>query len=107
MESMIVMAFITPLEPFKTIAKAAESKSSSADKTQNSGFEDTLINAVQKVKNLEDKSNQASYDLAVGNTDDLTSVMLSATKAQTAIELTTQITSKAVNSYKEIMQMNI
>lgn len=38
MESVIVMAFITPLEPFKTIAKAAESKSSSADKTQNSGF---------------------------------------------------------------------
>ena len=47
------------------------------------------------------------YDLAVGNTDDLTAVMLAATKAETAVQLTTQITTRAVNAYKEIMQMNI
>ena len=52
-------------------------------------------------------SNKASYDLAVGNTDDTTAVMLAATKAETAIQLTTQITTRAVNAYKEIMQMNI
>ena len=28
-------------------------------------------------------------------------------KAETAIQLTTQITTRAVNAYKEIMQMNI
>ena len=36
-----------------------------------------------------------------------TAVMLAATKAETAIQLTTQITTRAVNAYKEIMQMNI
>lgn len=65
------------------------------------------MDAVNGVKELENQSNKASYDLAVGNTDDLTSVMLAATKAQTAIQMTTQITTRAVNSYREIMQMNI
>lgn len=102
------MAFITPLEPMKHMSQILSTQEVSAgEKNQTSSFEDKLVDAVQKVRDLENESNQASYDLAVGNTDDLTGVMLSATKAQTAIQLTTQITTRAVNAYKEIMQMNI
>lgn len=106
------MAFITPLEAMKPMeAMKPLTDISSVDRTNksegNSSFEDKLIDAVQKVRDLEDASNKASYDLAVGNTDDITGAMLSATKAQTAIQLTTQITTRAVNAYKEIMQINI
>ena len=112
------MAFITPMEAMKPMEfKTMELMKSvtSIDEIQkvdnkNTGpvsFEDQLFSAVQKVRDLEDASNKASYDLAVGNTDDTTAVMLAATKAETAIQLTTQITTRAVNAYKEIMQMNI
>ena len=109
------MAFITPME---TVMKPMELMKplnniddvQKVENKNNSGsvsFEDQLFSAVQKVRDLEDASNKASYDLAVGNTDDTTAVMLAATKAETAIQLTTQITTRAVNAYKEIMQMNI
>ena len=98
---------ITPLEPLKQLSSITEKSSITTKNSPTASFEDVLTNAVGKVKDLETDSNQASYDLAVGNTDDLTSVMLAATKAQTAIQLTTQITTRAVNAYKEIMQMNI
>lgn len=98
---------ITPIEPLKQLSSIAEKSNKITTSSETASFEDTLSNAIGKVKDLENESNQASYDLAVGNTDDLTSVMLTATKAQTAIQLTTQITTRAVNAYKEIMQMNI
>lgn len=103
------MMFITPLEAMGTLSEIASAKKVTDVKNEENGtsFTDKLIDAVQKVRDLENESNQASYDLAVGNTDDLTGVMLTATKAQTAIQLTTQITTRAVNTYKEIMQMNI
>lgn len=99
---------ITPLEPLKTIEPLAE-RAGNLIKTDSTGasFEQRLEQAISNVRGLEEASDKASYDLAVGNTDDLNSVMLTATKAQMAIQMTTQITTRAVNTYREIMQMNI
>lgn len=94
---------IEPIKRLESIAKPKETDKTGAS----TDFENTLKNAIQNVRDLENASNQASYDLAMGKTDDLTSVMIQTTKAQTAIELTVQVTTRAVNAYKEIMQMNI
>ena len=104
----MAIPLITPLEPMKAIEPIAE-RGTRLLKTDNSGqsFEQRLESAINNVRELEEASNKASYDLAVGNTDDLNSVMLAATKAQIAIQMTTQITTRAVNTYREIMQMNI
>ena len=101
-------SLITPLTPLKTIEPIAD-RANNIIKTDGSGasFEQKLEQAISNVRGLEEASNKASYDLAVGNTDDLNSVMLAATKAQMAIQMTTQITTRAVNTYREIMQMNI
>ena len=99
---------ITPLEPLKAIEPLAE-RGTRFIKTDSAGqsFEQRLESAINNVRELEEASNKASYDLAVGKTDDTTGVMLAATKAQIAIQMTTQITTRAVNTYREIMQMNI
>lgn len=104
----MAIPLITPLEPMKTIEPLAE-RGTRLLKTDSSGqsFEQRLESAINNVRELEEASNKASYDLAVGNTDDLNSAMLAATKAQIAIQMTTQITTRAVNTYREIMQMNI
>lgn len=100
------MAFITPLTSMKPMEDI-----STLDKVQKtdseSSFESKLEKAINGVKELETQSDKAAYDLAVGNTDDLTSVMLASAKATTAVQMTTQITARAVNTYREIMQMNI
>ncbi|MBQ7756873.1 MAG: flagellar hook-basal body complex protein FliE [Oscillospiraceae bacterium] len=99
-------SFLKPIERLERIETLT-----GTEKTEKTGaetdFEKTLKEKIQEVRDLESASNQLSYDLAMGKTDDLTSVMIATTKAQTAIELTTQVTTRAVNAYKEIMQMNI
>jgi flagellar hook-basal body complex protein FliE len=56
---------------------------------------------------MEQESQQNTYDLAMGNTNDLEGVMIQAAKTSTTIEVTTQIVSKAIGAYKEILQMQV
>lgn len=105
--------FITPLSTGSVLSGMNEvtaAKSGVADNHDTGGitsFGETLKNALQGVRDLEEASNQASYDLAMGLTDDVEGAMLAATKASTAIEMTVQLTTRAVNAYKEIMSMQI
>jgi flagellar hook-basal body complex protein FliE len=41
----------------------------------------------------------------MGQSDDLHNVMIQAEQAALALELTVQVTSKAINAYNEIMRM--
>ena len=95
--------FIKPIEKLGTVGKTEKTNGSNPT----TSFEQTLKDKIQEVRDLEEESKQLSYDLAMGKTDDLTSVMIQSAKAQTALELTVQVTTRAVNAYKEIMQMNI
>ena len=70
-------------------------------------FGDILKMKIQGVKDLEMQSLQSAYDISTGASSDLESAMLDSAKASTAIEMTTQITTRVVNAYKEIMQMQI
>lgn len=70
-------------------------------------FGDILKSKIQNVKDLETQSLQSAYDISTGASNDITSAMLDATKASTAIEMTVQLTTRAVNAYKEIMSMQI
>ena len=70
-------------------------------------FGDTLRSKIQNVKDLEQKSLASAYDISMGNTEDIESAMIDATKASVAIETAVQVTTRAVNAYKEIIQMQI
>lgn len=105
--------FIVPLSSIAPLSAGNEVKSAEGGVADVKGegsvetFGESLKNALQEVRELEDQSNQASYDLAMGYTDDIEGVMLAATKASTAIEMTVQLTTRAVNAYKDIMSMQI
>lgn len=65
------------------------------------------LNAVENLKETQIQSQQDNYDLAMGNTDNLAAIMINSAKADAAVTMTVQLTSRAVNAYKEIMQMQI
>lgn len=61
-------------------------------------------------KNLEETQqvvDNDNYQMAMGNLDNLHEAMINSEKAATALELTTQITSRAVSAYNEILRMQI
>ena len=54
---------------------------------------------------MEAEANVQQY--VVGETDNLHQVMISISKAQTALELTAQVRNRLVEGYQEIMRMSI
>ncbi|MDR0984235.1 MAG: flagellar hook-basal body complex protein FliE, partial [Ruminococcus sp.] len=70
-------------------------------------FLDALKSSISEIRAMEQESQQNTYDLAMGNTNDLEGVMIQAAKTSTTIEVTTQIVSKAIGAYKEILQMQV
>lgn len=72
-----------------------------------SSFADTLSDAIKNFKNSNKESDIASLDLLTGNTDELHSVMIASEKAEIALNLTVAIRNKAVDAYKEIMNMQV
>lgn len=70
-------------------------------------FQDILQDVIANARETEAIAKQDAIDLALGNTDDIHNIMINAEKAAIALELTVQMTSKAVNAYNEIMRMQL
>lgn len=70
-------------------------------------FADILQESIETMQETQRISNQDAYDLAMGNTDDIASVMIHSAQATAALEMTVQLASRAVSTYKEILQMQI
>lgn len=104
--------FIVPLSglqgsssmaPIESVTKVAAEEKENKTET----FGDILKAKIQSVKDLETQSLQSAMDVSMGVSSDVESAMIDATKASTAIELTVQLTTRAVNAYKDIMSMQI
>ena len=77
------------------------------NKKASSSFSDILTNAITNAQETQAISSKDAQDLAVGNVDDMHSVMINSEKAATALEFAVQVTGKAVNAYNEISRMQI
>lgn len=101
--------FIVPMSQLPAISELSQAAQSGDSKISSSHlpFADVFKDAVQNVRATQAQADQDAYDLAMGKTDDLHTVMINSEKAATAIELTVQITSKAISAYNEIMRLQV
>ena len=73
-----------------------------------SSFADLLGNAVNKVNDVQQASNQLSNAFEIGTKGvDLTDVMVSSQKASVSFQALTQVRNKLVQAYQDIMQMPV
>ncbi|HHU22256.1 MAG TPA: flagellar hook-basal body complex protein FliE [Clostridiales bacterium] len=84
---------------------AQSGKTSQAE--SGSDFASTLSNALEKYRELNTESDVATLDLLTGNTDNLSDMIIATKKAEIALNLTVQIRNKAMEAYKEIMNMQV
>ncbi len=70
-------------------------------------FGDVLKSKIQNVKDLETQSMKSAYEISTGISNDIEGAMLDSTKATTAIQMTVQLTTRVVNAYKEILNMQV
>ncbi len=74
---------------------------------QGAAFADIITSAIENVKTTDATKNEMEYLLAVGNLDNPAELTIATAKAQTAIELLTQIRTKTLDSYSEIIRMQV
>ncbi|MGI5935653.1 MAG: flagellar hook-basal body complex protein FliE [Oscillospiraceae bacterium] len=74
---------------------------------QGSDFASVLNNALDKYRELNTENDIATLDLLTGNTDNLSDMLIATKKAEIALNLTVQIRNKAMEAYKEVMNMQV
>lgn len=72
-----------------------------------SSFADVLTDTLKQYQQAEAGSTIDTLTLLSGNTNDLSTTMISAEKAELALNLTIAIRNKAITAYNEIMNMQI
>ena len=96
----------TPIQPISpmTFSKIGEAEKSTDSSTS---FLSIFKDAVSEYASLQKTADADSTALALGETDNLAQIQIDSLKAEAALQTTVQLTSRAVNAYKEIMQTSI
>ncbi|MCL2055939.1 MAG: flagellar hook-basal body complex protein FliE [Oscillospiraceae bacterium] len=70
-------------------------------------FTDYLKDAVENIEHLENVKREDSYLLAIGELDDIAAMQINSEKATIAVQLMVQMRNRLLDSYSEIMRLNI
>lgn len=85
----------------------ADSAGKTARQESGSSFANVLSDALEEYRQMDNEGDFASLDLLSGNTDDLSSALISTEKSEIALNFTVAVRDKAVEAYKEIMNMQV
>ncbi len=99
--------FITPINKLNSIE---DLKGNNLDLTKNEGgkvFRDVFEGAINQVKSTDEELAKNEYLLATGQIDDAHAVPIAAAKAQISVDLLVQLRNKAMESYNELMRINL
>lgn len=102
---MVFMQGITPIEPMERMS--FENAGAAVDQSQGEQFSSILQQAVQELEQAQSNSNADTMMLVNGEVDDIAQVQINSMKTSTLLQTTVQLTSRMVNTYKEIMQMQV
>jgi flagellar hook-basal body complex protein FliE len=72
-----------------------------------SGFSDLLASSIQGLQSTQDQAAKAAQDLATGQSTDTASVVMSVERAQLAMQLASQIRTKAVEAAQDILHTQV
>lgn len=97
--------FISPIQPMKF--SGSDSVIGKSEQTSGTSFAGIFSEALQNLEQVTETADADSINLALGDVDDLAQVQINAMKAQTMLQTTVQLTTRIVNAYKEIMQMQV
>ncbi|CAH0186357.1 flagellar hook-basal body complex protein FliE [Pseudomonas sp. PvR086] len=89
-------------------AMSAPKSTAAVPEVGGSSFADMLGQAVNKVNDTQQASNQLASAFEIGKSGvDLTDVMISSQKASVSFQALTQVRNKLVQAYQDIMQMPV
>ncbi|GAA0365026.1 flagellar hook-basal body complex protein FliE [Bacillus horti] len=90
-----------------TILSPRQSVNTVEKESQGTSFSSVLTDALDQVSTYQRESQALTNQLVTGQVDDVHQVMIAAQKASLSLQLTVQVRNKIVESYQEIMRMQV
>ena len=101
------MQRINSISDLGQIAKPQNINENLQDGVNGNVFKDVFQNAVNNVEQTDAEVMNQQYLLATGQTDDIHNLTIASTKAQLSVDFMVQLRNRAMDSYSEIMRINI
>ncbi|MEG1050356.1 MAG: flagellar hook-basal body complex protein FliE [Oscillospiraceae bacterium] len=101
------MNTISPLQRIETLKELQAPDKSKLGSANEIPFKDVFSGAIKDVVDTDRQVTQDVEMLVSGQTDDLSGLMIDMNKAQLSVSLLVQMRNKALDSYNEIMRINL
>ncbi len=98
---------ILPIKTKETGLPDKELASFSAEREQGSSFKETLSGFITEVNDLQAKANASIENLATGKVENIHEVMIAMAKAEVSFKFMMEARNKLVETYKEVMRMQM
>lgn len=99
--------FITPISKINSIDDISAVNQTAQKTAAGVPFKDIFQSTINNVVETDDNLVKSQYLLSTGQLDDVHTVPIAATKAQLSLDMLIQLRNKALDSYNELMRMNM
>lgn len=102
--------YIVPLSGIETLTPIQQKAAETTEQPGAEGivpFADLLKEASANLAQAQTQVQADVYELLTGQSSDLHQISIDAAMQQATVEMTVQLTSRAVSAYKEVLQMQI
>lgn len=96
-----------PIDPISAGVQGLSQLAQPQAPTPSAGFADAIKSGLQAVSDAEHAADAAIEDFATGGETSVHDLMVQTSKAQLSVELLAQVRDRAVESYQEIMRMQV
>lgn len=97
---------IAPIQKINPLQETAESQKTSGVKG-GIPFQSVFQSTIDAVKETDKTVSEAKYLLATGQLDNPSTLMIAASKNDTAVKLLVQLRNKAMDAYSEVMRISL
>lgn len=101
------IGFTPYVAPTVPAAQAAGSASSVGASQRGQEFGAMVLDGIDRLEGIQDKADGLAVQAATGNLTNIHDYTLAATEAEVATKLTVAVRNKALESFTEIMRMNV
>lgn len=101
--------FIEPMTPLSAVEKGKNKFfNETVPRTDGASvFRDIFLSAVDEVRRTDLDYSKKEYLFATGQLDDPSQLTIASTKAQTSVDFLVTLRNRALDTYNELMRMNI
>ncbi len=100
-------SFITPIKAWEPVGNLTEEKKAYGRNGEAALFSDVFKNVIEQVHTTQEDVENKQYLLSTGQLDDAHTLPIAEAKAELSLDILITLRDKAVESYNELMKMNV